>query len=234
MRESRSRQQTEIRDESINECNGDISTTIGVYLRPTSLASTPITGTQQRNCISHFCVYCIRSEAQMLTRPKVLLPLSGIVVSLSLLIVGSKQVPIVLQDSPPFVAPATQLCSSINAPASFLLAGLVTLAESLHCEQIFLGTPRFQIAFLVVVAVLWFVVGFEVELRLTKAPSAKHRLVAASVAASVALILMPSGIATWQQDQVMLSIGCVAWSAALTLFFGVDLTRLTISRLKAG
>jgi hypothetical protein len=170
----------------------------------------------------------------MLTRPKVMLPLSGVVVSLTLLIVGSKQVPTVLQDSPPFVAPATQLCSSINAPASLVLAGLVTLAESFHFEQIFLGTPRFQIAFLVVAAVLWFVVGLEVELRLTKAPSAKHRLLAASVAASVASVLMACGVAAWHQDQVMLSIGCAAWSAGLILFYGVDLTRLTISRMQAG
>jgi hypothetical protein len=170
----------------------------------------------------------------MLNRPKVLLPLAGSVVSLTVLIAGSKQVPTVLQNSPPFVPLATQLCSSINAPASLLLAGLVTLAESFHFGKIFLGTPRFQIAFAVVVAVLWFVVGLEVELRLTRTPSTTHRLVAALLAATLLVALVPFGVAAWRQGQVALSIGCAAWSAVVTLLYGVDLTRLAVSRSQTG
>jgi hypothetical protein len=165
------------------------------------------------------------------TRAKVLLPAFGIAVALILGIVASQQRATGLQDSQPFVAPARRLCESINAPATLWLGGLVLLAHSIHLDLSW-PPPIPEILFLGGIALLWFVVGLEVELRLTKTPSAMHRVVAASVAIAVAVALVPVGVAAWQ-EQVALSIGCAVWSAALTLFYCTDLARLVVWRVLA-
>ena len=170
----------------------------------------------------------------MLTRVKALLPVSGIVVALILLMVGSKEVPSVRQDFPPWVAPATGLCESINAPATLLLGGLMLLAHSLHFEQTFSRAPIPQMIFLGGVALLWFVVSIEVKQRLTKTPSTTYRLVAAGLATAVVVALVPLGIEAWRQEQAALALGCVAWSAVLTVFYGTDLARLALSGTQAG
>jgi len=161
----------------------------------------------------------------MLTRTTTLLPASGIVVALTLLEIGSKQVPTVLLDSPPFVAPATELCWAINAPAALLLGGLLMLAHSFRF---------WQVVFLSGVGLLWFIVGLEVELRLTKTPSTRHRLVAALLATTLVVALVSVGVVAWRQDQVGFSIGCAAWSAVVALFYGFDLLRFTVSRIQSG
>lgn len=182
--------------------------------------------------MSRLCVSRIESNA-MLTRTTILLPASGILVALTLLEIGTKQVPTILVDSPPFVAPATELCCAINAPVALLLGGLLMLAHSIRFEQIILGTPTWQAVFLGGVGLLWFIVGFEVELRLTKTPSRRHRLVAALLATTLVVALVPIGVVAWRQDQVWLSVGCVTWSAVVALFYGFDLTRLAVSRIQA-
>lgn len=77
------------------------------------------------------------------------------------------------------------------------------------------------------IALLWFVVGLEVDLRLTKTLAARHRVVAASVAIVVIAALVWLGVAGWsRQEQFALTIGCAVWSAALTLFYCTDLISL--------
>ncbi|MGA9509810.1 MAG: hypothetical protein WBV55_14440 [Candidatus Sulfotelmatobacter sp.] len=162
----------------------------------------------------------------MFTRAKVLLPVSGIAVALLFGIVASLQRPTALQDNSPFVAPAIELCEAINAPATLLLGGLLLLAHSIHFELEFSRTPIPQIFFLVAVALLWFVMGLEVDQRLTKMSLAGHRVAAASVAIAVVVALVWFGVAAWRQEQATLTLGCAAWSTALALFYCIDLARL--------
>jgi hypothetical protein len=169
----------------------------------------------------------------VLTKVKVLLPSAGVVVTLVLLILGSKEAPTVKQDFPPPVAPAIGLCDAINAPATVLLGGLMLLTRSTHYQQMLSRAPIPQIVFLGAVVLLWFVVGIEVELLLTKTVSASYRLLGAGVAIPIVIALVPFGIEAWRQGQAMLSLGCAAWSAVLALFCVIHLMRITALHIKA-
>jgi len=164
---------------------------------------------------------------------RLLLPSAGVAVALVLLILGSKEAPTVQQDFPPFVAPAIGVCEGINAPATVLLGGLMLLMHSIHLEQALSRLPIPQIVPLTAVALLWFVVAIEVDLRLAKRVSAAHRVAAAGLALAITVVLVPFGIETWRQGQTALAFGCGAWSAVLTFFYTIDLIRLAASRIKA-
>ena len=170
----------------------------------------------------------------MLTTVKVLLPVAQIVVAVILVTLGSKQVPTVVQDSPPFVAPATKLCESINTPATLLVGGLMILAHSSHLEQSLSQTPIPHTVFWGGVALLWFIVGLEGELLLKKRSSARHRLVAACMAITLAVATALFGVTAWQQGEVALTIGFATWSSVLILFYGTDLIRLAVPRSQMG
>lgn len=154
-----------------------------------------------------------------------MLPVSGIAVAFILRMVATLQRPTGLQDSQPFVAPAMRLCESINAPAMLLLGALILPAHAIHAE-VFLSISALETLFLCGVALLWFVVGLVVDLRTTKTVSARHRRVAASAAVVVIVALVWLGVAAYRQEQVALTMGCAAWSAALALFSCIDLIRL--------
>jgi hypothetical protein len=154
-------------------------------------SNRPFTPSPRSETSSSVCAYMrLGATHVVFTRAKVLLPLSGIAVALLLGVVGSRQRPTGLQDDSPFVAPAIGVCEAINDPATLLLGALLLfLAHSIHFELGFSRTPIPQIFFLGAVALLWFAIGIEVDLRLTKKTLAGHRVVAASVAIAVIVAL---------------------------------------------
>lgn len=183
--------------------------------------SNPIPSHTAGNSIKNLCV-----SKHMFTRAKALLPVLGITVALILRIVASQERQTGLQDSPPSIAPAMAFCESLNAPATLLLGALLLLIHTVHVYEILSSRAILEMLFHGGVALLWFVVGLEVDLRTTRSVSARHRGFAASIAVVVIVALVWLGVAAYRQEQVALTMGCAAWSAALALFSCTDMIRL--------
>jgi hypothetical protein len=157
-------------------------------------------------------------------RPTVVLPIIQTLLAIGLLLIGSHQEPTVVQDSPPFVPPAVKICEGLNAPASLLAFGVVSLLSKTKL----LGFPQrnvWDVAFLVSIALIWFTVGREFETRQDTLVSRRLRLLLDCCGIAAAILLAWFGVEAWHQDELALAIGGGIWFLALTLFYGIRLGR---------
>src|ERR1700685_3858555 len=114
------------------------------------------------------CRFAVREHSDGMARAKLklILPVIQVVIAGGLLILGSRQVPTVMQDDPPFVPSAVNLCYAINAPVAVWEVGFAVLLQKTHLR---LGRSQRTAsdAFLLGgVASLWFLIIPTVELQL--------------------------------------------------------------------
>lgn len=159
---------------------------------------------------------------------KISLPVIQIAVATVLLSLGANQTSHGSQDNSPFVATATKVCEAINAPASVFAAGsLGVLGRFLGVSQV----PAGEWLFIVGVAVLWFLVGWEIESKESRRVFSGARFVASCVAVGSAVVLVRFGITEWQQGEAILALGALVWSLMAGTFYAVVLIRSIFARL---
>jgi len=165
-------------------------------------------------------------------RLKLMVPVIQVVIAVGLLTLGSQQVPTV-KDDPPFVPRAAKLCYGINAPVALWQVGLAVLLQKTHLK---LGHSQRAVSdacLLGGVALLWFLVGLTVELRLRNIVIAA-RLFVDCTAVILGVALAPFAVAAWKQDEMFLVLGFGTWSAVLVLAWALDLARCVTLTLQHG
>lgn len=159
---------------------------------------------------------------------KIGLLLAGIQVTIAvaLLWAARRQVPHVLQDSPLFVGSAAKVSWAINAPVTAVGGGILALLHKARIEPE-LDQRKWAIFYLAGVALLWFLVGIDVESRLRKR---RGRISVDCAAVTVGAVLVAYALAMWGQDEAILTVGAVLWALLLIAFYGFELVRAVALR----
>jgi hypothetical protein len=154
-----------------------------------------------------------------------------VVLAVVLLTVGRRQVPQIAQDSPIFVGPAARIGVAINAPAALLEGALASLVHSAGVTLRF-DEKLWGLCYFAGVAILWFLVGLEIEHRSQKRDT-RLRVFVGSLAIGVGIILVFFAFTAWRQGDAILSSGAAAWALVLIGFYGLELARFAGSRRAA-
>lgn len=166
------------------------------------------------------------------TRLVLLLPAVQVLLAIVLLVAGSRQKPSVLQDFPPFVAPATKVCQAINAPVLPLEGGLIALSQRAGIDLGSHQTRVWELCFLAGVVFLWFLAGLEIESQLHQRRT-RWRALVDCVAICIGVALLFFALAAWRQAESILTVGSAAWSIVLIAIYGRELALSFASRRSA-
>jgi len=114
-----------------------------------------------------------------------------------------------------------------NAPALILAGGLTSLTHKLNLD---FGSSMQMIAvFLGGVALLWFLVALEIDIRLLKRVNMGWLLLAECALLGIGFISVPFGILEWPQGEAILAIGSETWAVVLIAFCGIRSVRFVVA-----
>jgi hypothetical protein len=143
---------------------------------------------------------------------------------------GSKQSPTVISDSPPSIPPtAARVCEAINVPAGLIaVCSLEMFGRAFGNSQATLG----EAVFVVSIPLIWFLVALEIASLIRRDSNGIWDLLSGSFMLGIVIVVALFAAEERRQGEAIIASGAIGWCAVLGMFAAVTLVRFARMRVR--